>query len=95
VGAWLGDVRQRQRNTVLQTPVQNEGRFWHNLVSARLNFIQLVGFALLISYYIRIGNLGTFGFLIFASIRMAPHEPGGWWHQMMLPLVYGWTRPYL
>ncbi len=80
---WVGDVRQRQRNVVFPDTVQNEGRFWRNLVSRRLNFWQWTGFALLFLFV-----FGTFGFIVLKSFRMAPHQPGSWWHTAMIPLGY-------
>jgi len=81
--AWVGDVRQRQRNIVFPDTVQNEGRFWRNLVSGRLNFLQWIGFAVVALFV-----FGTFGFVILTSFRMAPHQSGSWWHTAIVPVGY-------
>jgi hypothetical protein len=46
---WEADVRARQRNTVFPDTVQNEGRFWRNLVSGkqRLTTVQTIGIVLI------------------------------------------------
>lgn len=50
---WLQDIHARQRNFVFPDTVQNEGRFFRNLVSnPSPNFGARVGFALLIAYVV-------------------------------------------
>jgi len=34
-GRWLEDVRARQRNVVFPDTVQNEVRFWRNLITGK------------------------------------------------------------
>jgi hypothetical protein len=50
---WLQDIHARQRNFVFPDTVQNEGRFFRNLVNSPApNFGARVGFALLVAYVV-------------------------------------------
>jgi hypothetical protein len=80
---WLADVRERQRNTVFPDTVRNEGHFWRNLASRRLNFVQQIGFVV-ISLFV----FGSFAFVVFTSVRMSLSEPGSSWQRIVFPLRY-------
>jgi hypothetical protein len=46
---WEQDIRARQKNVVFPDTVQNEGRFWRNLINGKqkLTLVQVVGLALI------------------------------------------------
>ena len=64
---WLRDVYARQRNVVFPDTVQNEARFWRNIVEARgkLTWIQVLGIVLvvgLLAFYVAL--MGKWGLAI-------------------------------
>jgi len=82
-GARVDDGRQQQPNIVFPDTVQNEQPFWRDRASGRLHFLQWIGFLVL-----GVFAFGSFGFIILTSFRMAPHQPGSWWHTAIVPVVY-------
>ena len=67
---WLQDIQARQRNTVFPDTVNNEARFWRNLIEGkqRLTAVQKIGVALL--------GLGA-GLVVFMTLGILdPHGTG-------------------
>ena len=61
---WLQDIHARQRNFVFPDTVQNEGRFFRNLLAAQSpNFAARVGFALLAACVVGPVSVFIFGTL--------------------------------
>ena len=64
--AWLDDIRASQRNVVFPDTVQNEGRFWRNILSGkgRFTITQVVGIGLM---YLTMG--GVIGIAVYQKVH--------------------------
>lgn len=73
---WLRDIEERQRNVVFPDTVNNEARFWRNIIQGkqRLTVVQRVGIGIFVL------SVGTLVFLITFA-----------WNDPLAP-VFSWSK---
>jgi hypothetical protein len=73
---WLRDIEERQRNIVFPDTVNNEARFWRNIIEGkqRLTVVQRVGIVIFVL------SVGTLVFLITFA-----------WNDPLTP-VFSWSK---
>jgi hypothetical protein len=75
---WLRDIEERQRNVVFPDTVNNEARFWRNIIEGkqRLTVVQRVGIGIFVL------SVGTLVFLITFP-RNDPLSPVFSWSKLL------------